>query len=69
MSTKIRIRGATNGEILMYCRETRNAFDPFAVCVKKDAVIVGYVPLPICLLFLRNSDTICCEITGGRRYL
>ena len=58
---------ATNGEILECCKEMENAFDPFVVCVKKDAVIVGHVPRkisPICSLFLGNSH---CEITEGRR--
>ena len=62
---------ATIGEILECHRETDNGLDPFAVYVKKDAVIVGHVPRTIssiCLMFLRNSGTICCEITGERRY-
>ena len=63
---------ATNGEILACFRETGNAFDPFAVCVKKDAAIVGHLPRKIssiiCSLFLRNNCTIHCEITGQRRY-
>ena len=61
---------ARHGEILNCFRETGNAFVPFAVRVKKDAEEVGHVPKKIsaiCLLFLRNSGTIHCEVTG-RRY-
>ena len=35
---------ANHGEILCCFHETGNAFDPFAVCVKKDAEVVGHVP-------------------------
>ena len=62
---------ARHGEILNCFRETGNAFNPFTVCVKKDAVVVGHVPRKISsisLLFLRNNGTIHCEVTGKRRY-
>ena len=59
------------GEVLSCHREIANAFDPFAVCMKKDGTIVGHVPRKIssiCSLFLRNNGTINCEVTGRRRY-
>ena len=34
---------AEHGGIFCCFRETGNAFDPFAVCVKKDAEVVGHV--------------------------
>ena len=34
---------ASHGEVLDCIRETGNAFDPFAVCVKKDDELVGHV--------------------------
>ena len=61
----------TNGEILPCFREEENGFDCFAVCIKKDAEIVGHVPRtisPICAMFLWNNGTIQCEVTGPRRY-
>ena len=45
----------TEGEMLSCIRETTNRFDPFAVAVKKDGVVVGHVPIKIaaiCSLFL-----------------
>ena len=45
----------TEGEMLSCIRETTNRFDPFAVAVKKDGVIVGHVSrtiAAICSLFL-----------------
>jgi len=46
------------GEVLSCHRETANAFNSFAVCMKKDGAIVGHVPRKIssiCSLFLRNN--------------
>ena len=60
-----------HGEILRCFRETGNAFDPFAVCVKKDAKVVGHVPRKIsaiCSIFLQKNGTIYCEVIGRRRY-
>ena len=48
---------ADHGEILRCFRETGTAFDPFAVCVKKDAELVGHVPRKIsaiCSIFLQK---------------
>ena len=58
-------------EILSCIRETTNRFDPFAVAVKKDSIVVGHVPrkIPaICSLFLRRRGIISCQIVGVRRY-
>ena len=44
---------ADHGEILRCFQETENAFDPFTVCVKKDAEVVGHVP--------RNISAFFCE--------
>ena len=62
---------ARHGEILNCFRETGNAFDPFLVCVKKDAVVASHVPRKIssiCSLFLQNNGIIHCEVTEKRRY-
>ena len=62
---------ASCGEMLSCARETRNTFDPFAVCVKKHGCTVGHVPKnisAICSLFLRRGETIQCKVTGSRQY-
>jgi len=61
---------AEHGEILLCFRETENAFDPFAIYVKKDAEVAGHVPrkiVAICFIFAKNS-AIHCEVTEQRRY-
>ena len=45
---------ARHGEILGCFRETGNVFDPFAVCVKKDAEVVGHVPRKISPIFVKQ---------------
>ena len=57
------------GEILSCVRETftTNRFNPFAVAIKKDGVVVGHVPrkiAAICSLFLRRRGAISCQIVG-----
>ena len=56
----------------MLChREEDNAHDPYAVAVIKSATVVGHLPRKIstlCSLFIRRGGTICCQITGRRRY-
>ena len=58
----------TEGEMLSCIREATNRFDPFAVAVKKDGVVVGHVPrkiAAICSLFLRRRGNISCQIVGA----
>ena len=60
------------GEMLSCARETGNAFDPFAVCVKKHGCTVGHMPRnisAICSLFLWRGGTIQCKVIGSRQYL
>ena len=48
-----------------------NSKDPFAVAVVKSQVAVGHIPRKIssiCSMFLRHGGTICCRVTGSRRY-
>ena len=62
---------ASSGDILQCVRELSNRHDPYAVSVKKDGTIVGYVPRKIstiCSLFLRRGGSIQCTIVGSRRY-
>ena len=49
----------TTGEILACFRETENDFDTFAVCIKRDTVIVGHVPSKISgnCLYLNSSNS------------
>ena len=52
-------------------REPTNREDRFAVAVVKDSNIVGHVPKKIssiCSLFLRQSGSIICHVTGNRQY-
>lgn len=60
-----------NAEVLQCERQTSNRFDPFAVEVKKNSVVVGHVPRrfsAICSLFLRRGGSITCTVNGSRRY-
>ena len=62
---------AVIGEVLACEREPSNSQDRYAVAVKKDETIVGHLPRKlsrICSLFLRRGGTICCTVTGSRRY-
>ena len=52
-------------------REPTNREDRFAVAVVKDSNVVGHVPRKIssvCSLFLRESGSIICRVTGSRQY-
>lgn len=62
---------AVVGETLPCNREVGNIHNPYAVSIKKGDLVVGHVPkkvLCLCSLFLRRGGTICCEVTGSRRY-
>lgn len=66
-----RIWGALVGEILYCAREVDNPTDRFAVCIKRDEIIVGHVPRKfsaLCSVFLRNGGNLACKITGRRQY-
>ena len=63
---------AVVGEELSCRREPTNREDHFAVAAVKDSNIVGHVPRKIsstiCSLFLRQSGSIICRVTGNRQY-
>ena len=66
---------ASEDELLPCRRETANRYDPFAVAVTKNDMIVGHVPRrisAICSMFLRRklnfNGTIMCHVTGNRQY-
>ena len=62
---------AVVGELMLCTREPTNWEDQFAVAVTKDSNIVGHVPRKIsalCTLFLRQSGSITCPVTGSRQY-
>ena len=51
-------------------REESNSDDRFAVCLVKDAIVVGHVPrefLWVLWHFLRHGRTFTCEVTGRRK--
>ena len=60
------------GEQLICEIEETNRHDSHAVAVVKSRTVVGHVPRKIsliCTLFLRRTgSSICCEVTGERRY-
>ena len=59
------------GEEPSCSREPTNQEDHFAVAVMKDSNIVGHVPRKIsfiCSLFLRQSGSIICRVTGNKQY-
>lgn len=58
------------GEILTSERESGNIIDKYAVCVKKDNIIVGHLPLgksgkfaKTIFYFLRADEESCCAVT------
>ena len=58
-------------EVLQCERERSNSKDRYAVAVKKDGIIIGHLPCKIsrvCSLFRRRGGSVCCRITGSRRY-
>lgn len=65
---------AAVGEILFCVREPTNASDRYAVAVTRPGglgVVIGHLPRKlskICSLFIRRGGSICCIVTGGRRY-
>ena len=62
---------AKNGEVLTCEREINNGYDPFAVSVIKDGVVVGNLPRMISTvasLFLKQKGSITCHANGKRRY-
>ena len=63
--------GATVGEELVCQRETGNIRDAFAVSVMRASEVVGHIPRKIsciCSVFLRRGGSLCCIVTGSRRY-
>lgn len=62
---------AAIGQHLSCRREPDNTSDRYAVAVIKDGIIIGHLPRKISKvssLFLRRGGSICCIVTGGRRY-
>ena len=62
---------AVVGESLQCAREVLNEHDRYSVAVKKNGVIIGYLPRKVsrlCLLFLRRDGCISCTVTGRRQY-
>ena len=62
---------AAIGEELLCEREPTNAVDRYAVAVVRNSTIIGHLPRrisKICSLFLRRGGSICCTVSGSRRY-
>ena len=62
---------ANDGEELECCREIGNIHDPSAVAIRKDGMIVIYVPRAIsaiCSSFICRGGLILCRVSGSRRY-
>ena len=64
---------AAVGQVLPCQRERGNVHEPYAVAIVDRArgVIVGHVPRAVSsvrYLFLGNSGTILCQVTGTRHY-
>ena len=65
------IWNASIGEQLLCRREPDNPSDRYAVAVIKDGTIIGHLSRKIskiASLFLRRGGSICCIVSGGRRY-
>ena len=55
----------TTGEHLSCQMEDSNAFDPYAVAIRKNANVIGHVPWKIsaaCSLFIQRGGTLTCII-------
>ena len=56
----------TTGELHLSCQtEDSNAFDPYAVAIRKSANVIGHVPRKIsaaCSLFIQRGGTLTCII-------
>ena len=53
----------TTGECLSYHTEDNNAFDPYAVAIRKSANVIGHVPQKISAaysLFVQKGGTLTC---------
>ena len=62
---------AAIGEDLVCEREPSNEHNRYAIAIKKDGVIIGYLPQKIsrlCTLFLWRGSSIACHVAGPRRY-
>ena len=62
---------AAIGQHLSCRREPDNTSDRYAVAVIKDGIIIGHLLRKISKvssLILRRGGSICCIVTGGRRY-
>ena len=60
----------TTGERLSCQTEDSNAFDPYAVAIRKSANVIGHVPRKIsaaCSLFIQRGGTLTCIIIDSRR--
>ena len=58
------------GECLSCETEESNAFDPYAVAIRKSANVIGHVPRRIsaaCSLFIQRGGTLTCIIVDTRR--
>ena len=53
----------TTGERLLYQAEDSNAFDPYAVAIRKSANVIGHFPWKIsaaCSLLVQKGGTLTC---------
>ena len=60
----------TTGECLSCQTEDSNAFDPYAVAIRKSANVIGHVPQKIsaaCSLFIQRGGTLTCIIIDSHR--
>ena len=60
---------AVIGEELVCEREPDNRSNRYAVAIRKDGIIIGYLPYKIsraCSFFLRRGDEKTCRVTGHR---
>ena len=59
------------GETYPCEREPDNESDKFAVVVKRDSTVVGYIPRnisqPVSIFLIKEESTVSCKVTGHGR--
>ena len=62
---------SSEGEILIYAKESGNPSNSYAVALKNGGEVVGHVPrktLATCSLFLQFGGALHCEINDKHQY-
>ena len=59
---------ASSGQIFPCLQGSGNAFDPFTISIMRHSDIIGHVPIGCLFIFLQNSSSIKCTVTGNSQF-